>query len=363
MSAIDEVPAKSQAKSYFEQAEKQRGMHNLAGAMELYELVLEADPEHEGALYRLAYCHLPHIKEREGSLLPYDHAEMCRRAVTGLKRLLDVKEKAGSLKPWHWFSYYEMGRALYNLGKNAEAEDCFAKSAKANPEYPWSHHYLGKCKDLLGRRDEAEGAYLRAAALGLEDPGLYAVLGERCGERKEYEKALDYYKKAAELAPDDAGYHYNAGVMNGNLERHEEARENFGVAVELNPEWADAHYNLWLACIKSRDARTGTWEEVLEGGGRTEGSEWVSNAALEKRRAATVHLIAAADLEEDYAYDCGMTLMGQGRFMEASLYFARFHWASKQRRDIDPGLAKKAGKYDAYCRRKAKLISEGGGEP
>jgi len=59
------------------------------------------------------------------------------------------------LRPNQFLALANLGDVNLQIGRFAEAKDCFVKAASINPNDPKLHHLLGKTYLKLGMRDEA----------------------------------------------------------------------------------------------------------------------------------------------------------------------------------------------------------------
>lgn len=164
------------------------------------------------------------------------------------QRLRDPKSMAGFEE-----SYYR-AIAMLNSGKDAGAAAAiFGVLARRDPAAPIVHYQLGRALYRVGRPIEAEREFTEALAL---DPSLAEAaynIGVLCEARKEFATATSWFRKAAALEPDNhearaalARRLYAAGDLRG-------AAAELRAALAASPSNAD--YRAALADLERRGAR------------------------------------------------------------------------------------------------------------
>jgi tetratricopeptide (TPR) repeat protein/SAM-dependent methyltransferase len=185
------------------EAERLHGQEALAEAASHYRRVLESDPQHPQALYRLAVIACQQGRLDEG--------------VTLARRSL-------AREPWQ----------------------------------PRALNLLGMALSRLGQDDAALASYDRALAL---QPGLADVHGNRAGlllDRGRAEEALAGFERAVALDPAAAGDWLNLATALHRLGRNEEALAASDRAIALDARFPPAHCNRANVL-----ARLGRCEEAL----------------------------------------------------------------------------------------------------
>lgn len=176
--------------------------------------------------------------------------------------------------PDAWMAHNNLGIALVNAGRGAEAIAHYEAALKIHPDFPEGENNLGYDLTLLGRPAEA----------------------------------LPHFDRALQLQPDYAEAHNNRGIALMKLGRAAEGEAEFRRALQLKPAYPEAHFNLGLALAHS---------------GRT--------AAALKEFAAAVRLRPDyTDAELNWAI--GLTLSGQ--FPAAFAHFRRAVQLSPNQADV-----------------------------
>jgi hypothetical protein len=121
---------------------------------------------------------------------------------------------------------YNLGNALYDLGRPAEAEASYREARRLRPNFPEAHNNLGNALYDLGRPAEAEAS---------------------CRE-------------ALRLRPNFPEAHFNLGNALRDLGRPAEAEASYRVALRLRPNYPEAHTNLGMTLLLSERYEEG-WKE------------------------------------------------------------------------------------------------------
>jgi tetratricopeptide (TPR) repeat protein len=143
--------------------------------------------------------------------------------------------------------YNNLGAALMENGRLAEAIEQFQTALKIKPEFADAHYNLGY---ILSRQGKLEaGIYHLGQSLRLEPTKRKALnnLGVALALQGRYQEAANNFETALKLNPMDADVHNNLGFALKNSGSPEAAVRHFTRALELDPRHADAHNNLGLA--------------------------------------------------------------------------------------------------------------------
>ena len=202
-----------------------------------------------------------------------------------------------ALNPQARDAYLNLGDALYEQGRYAEALDAVRIAVERRPEYAKAHFNLGAILDALGRYEEAETHLRRAIALKPQNGDAYLNLGDVLYKQSRYAEALDATRIAIEQEPDFAEAHFNLGAILNVLGRFAEAETHLRRAIALKPQDGDAHFSLGAALYKQ-----GRYAEALD----------ATRIAIEQE---PEHLKAHFNL--------GVVLDKLGRFEEAETHLRR----------------------------------------
>ncbi len=196
--------------------------------------------------------------------------------------------------PDAWLAMNNLGVALANEGRPAEAVALYERALALAPEYAEAHNNLGVALVALGRTDEAIAHYREAVRIWPRFPRAYGNLGAALAMVGRTDEGIDRLEEAIRQDPDYAEAHRNLGAAlaargdhAGALRQRREAvrarpdsataRNDLGVALaaagqpaeaaaelrealRLKPDYAEAHNNLALALAALGDAAGGERE-------------------------------------------------------------------------------------------------------
>ena len=115
------------------------------------------------------------------------------------------------------------------------------------PLSPRAHNNLGRALQQIGRVAEAKREFEQALALKSDYADAHANLASALGVLGDHAAALEQARQAIALKPQAAEAHYNFGVALTRLGRLPEAANAVGEAVRLRPGFVEAH--TWLASV------------------------------------------------------------------------------------------------------------------
>jgi tetratricopeptide (TPR) repeat protein len=146
-------------------------------------------------------------------------------------------------------SWYNLGRAKYNLNRFDEGIRAFEQALKLDPGNVKAEDNLGLCYEGLGNLDEAIAAYRKAldwqqanSAQSFVGPNL--DLGSLLLDQNKPEEAIPYLVRAAEIAPREAHVHEKLGRAYSELNNLPLAQQELEKAVQLSPENPRLHFML-----------------------------------------------------------------------------------------------------------------------
>ena len=152
--------------------------------------------------------------------------------------------EAVRLAPRYFDALGNMGQALWERGEAGQAITYFNRALEVRPESAKTHWQLGVALEGVGRKVEARQAFHDAVKLAPQDSGLHTKLGMKLAEQGEFAEAVEQYEQALRLDPDSAETHNNFGLVLFALDREEEGVREFSTALRLKPDLAAARENL-----------------------------------------------------------------------------------------------------------------------
>ena len=143
------------------------------------------------------------------------------------------------------------GALLNQAGQFAAAVEMMERAVHCRPADPVLRNNLGNALKDAGRLADAEACY-RALLRDSPDfvPAQVSLGALLYGQRKLVE-AEQWLRKATALAPQNAHAHNQLGMALGDIENFAEAIACFRRAVAIRPDFAHAHYNLGLALAQT----------------------------------------------------------------------------------------------------------------
>ena len=111
--------------------------------------------------------------------------------------------KALVLRPNNWQVLSDMGLALYQAARYAEAEAAYRQLIELQPDNVIGYQMLGAVNQVQGKNDAALEYYGRAIAIS-PVPQALSNMGALYHERGDFARAVDAYRRAIEQRPNAA---------------------------------------------------------------------------------------------------------------------------------------------------------------
>lgn len=145
---------------------------------------------------------------------------------------------------------------LLDLGRDAEAEQCFRDALVGDPASARALVGLARALNRQGRHSEAEEAVRRALELAPEDVAAHHVLTDILCDQRRGRAAVAAAETGLRLAPHHptSHYQYARALLSLRRPKARRAHEAASRAVELAPHDPDAH-NLVGLCLAIRGRR------------------------------------------------------------------------------------------------------------
>jgi tetratricopeptide (TPR) repeat protein len=155
--------------------------------------------------------------------------------------------QAARVRPGFWAPHYNLGLALFDAKRYAEARDALAKAAILAPNEPAIFNSLGQTYTMMGEPSQAIENFRRSIEI---DPGMFEAinnLGTIYFNSGDYKSAERYFKSALALRPRATAFHYNLGLCYSRLGSYSQAVPELEGALEFAPNDSAILYELGLA--------------------------------------------------------------------------------------------------------------------
>jgi tetratricopeptide (TPR) repeat protein len=235
------------------------------------------------------------------------------------------------IKVVHDETYLNLGSALLQAGRAAEAIPMLQRAASADAAYATPHYDLALAYQKTGRADAAIEELRAAIRLRPDYADAQGTLGLMLRDAGHQDEALLHFQEAARLAPASVEARTNLGLSLLEAGRTQEAIREHRAAVALAPDSPRPHNNLASALRQSGDVAQAIAEYRKALALRPEYAEAHANLALaladvQDVAGALTHFAEAARIRpDDYrlrmAY--GSLLCDAGRLDEGVAQFAQ----------------------------------------
>jgi tetratricopeptide (TPR) repeat protein len=152
-------------------------------------------------------------------------------------------DKAIQINPDNTIAWNNRGTALVQMDRLEEALKCYDEAIKINPNnaMAWNNKSLA-----LGRMSTLEEAIKSVDKAIRINPNFFMAWSSKgwvLGQIGRLEESVDCYDKAIQINSNDAEVWYNKGWALEEMENHEEAIKCYDKAIRINPNHAKAWYN------------------------------------------------------------------------------------------------------------------------
>ena len=211
---------------------------NVQAAQQIYEEILQNDPQHFDAKHLLGVVYLQNCRYEEA--------------------LQNIQE-ALAIKPDNAAAYSNLGRVLHESKRWDEAVTSYDQAIRLQPNFAEAHYNKGNALRELKKFDDAIASYEAAIQHKHHYAEAYQNLGVIAQELRQIDKAIAHYDQAIALKPNSAETHSNRGVALKAIHRIEEAIQAFDQAIALQPNYAQAYWNKSITLLLSGQYEEG-WQ-------------------------------------------------------------------------------------------------------
>ena len=166
--------------------------------------------------------------------------------------------KVIQIKPDYAEAYNNRGNALKDLGQLDEAVTSYSKAIQIRPDYAEAYYNRGNALQELGQLDDALASYNKTIQIRPDFAEAYYNRGNALQELGQLEEALASYNQAIQIRPDYAEAYSNRGKTLKELGQLDEALASYSQAIQIRPDYAEAYSNRGNALKE-----LGQWHEAV----------------------------------------------------------------------------------------------------
>ena len=159
----------------------------------------------------------------------------------------ELYNKVLEINPNFRGAHFNLGLLFQNTGDYQKAKDCYEKAIEIDPVYLNAYINLGGIFDNLKEYQKAINCYEKAIKIDPNNFNAHYNLGNMFKELEQHQKAINSYEKAIEINPNFTAAHNNLGAVFFALGDHKKAINCYKKAIEIDPNHELSLYNLGVA--------------------------------------------------------------------------------------------------------------------
>jgi Tfp pilus assembly protein PilF len=231
-----------------------------------------------------------------------------------------------AIDPDSFVAHGNLGTALAQKGKLAEAIDHYREALRIKPDYADALYNLGVALAEQGKLAEAVEHYQQALKIRPDYPEALNNLGVALSQQGKPAEASERFRQALKIKPDDADAHHNWGVALALQGKLAEASEHFRQALRIRPNYAKALPPNFGAALADQSKLAEAIEhyrqalQIKPDSAEVHTNRGLALAAQGKLAEASEHYQKALRLKPDYVdahNSWGAALAQQGKLAEA----------------------------------------------
>jgi|LUMJ01.1.fsa_nt_gb tetratricopeptide (TPR) repeat protein len=156
----------------------------------------------------------------------------------------NLYEKILNTNPDHFGSIFYLGALFAKTSNFQEAKKLFKKAIEIQPNFSPAHTNLGSVFQKLGELQQAVNCCKKAIEIAPMNPIPHANLGAILKDLGEFEKAITCCKKAIEIAPSYTSSYHNLALIFQELSEIQKAIDCYEELKQIEPNSLKAHQNL-----------------------------------------------------------------------------------------------------------------------
>jgi tetratricopeptide (TPR) repeat protein len=175
-------------------------------------------------------------------------------------------DKAIEFKPDNDAAWYNRGVALHKLGRLDDAVASYDRAIEFKPDKDEAWNNRGVALRKLDRLDEAVASLERAIEFKPDNDEAWNNRGNTLDTLGRLDDAVASYDRAIEFKPDNDAAWYNRGIALRKLGRLDEAIASYDKAIEFKPNDDEAWYNRGIALdtLGRLDDAVASYDKAIE---------------------------------------------------------------------------------------------------
>ncbi|MCB4791114.1 MAG: tetratricopeptide repeat protein [Elusimicrobia bacterium] len=149
--------------------------------------------------------------------------------------------------------------AYYSDRNLPQAIYYWKKFIEKKPDSAPAYFQLGTAQEKLGQLDDAVESFKKAISLQPNGAEMYLALANIYEKQENFTEAINEFKKYLELAPDNVNVLLYLGGLYYRLKMYEEAQGVFLEALKIKPQ--DTNINFWLGIMAEHKK---DWKEAIK---------------------------------------------------------------------------------------------------
>ncbi len=238
----------------------------LDQAEKRYAKILQANPEHAGALHLMGVLAQQADRPDDAKRLilqsidldphftdAYFNLGLVETSLGNDAAAETAYRKAVELEPKSLSAWMNLGIAYYKAEKFAAALDCFDKILAMSPAHAMAHKNRSRTLRELRRFDEALEAVSRAVELRPDDSLLQLELANALRDEDRFAEAVVHYEEALRQEPNMLAALCNISRPLREIGRLEESQTMLERALEVDPDCPETYINLANLAFERED--------------------------------------------------------------------------------------------------------------
>jgi tetratricopeptide (TPR) repeat protein len=154
------------------------------------------------------------------------------------------------ISPNYVDAYNNLGNALKKEGLLTEAIRIYNEALRIDPDYEKAHNNLGNALAKLNKTADAIYHYSEALRINPEYVDAHNNLGNALAREGRTSEAINQYSEALQIDPDSYETQINLGNALVSAGRLDEGIKHYTEVVRLNPGYAEGHNYLGVALVR-----------------------------------------------------------------------------------------------------------------